>query len=283
MSEPMSDADKVVHSLFPLKFSLRIHTYFQHQIRNKRLAKLGSQQPSQAHSNSPDNVASNATTPSSTSTPSAASSSTESRLTSSRATTSPSSPVTVQNPFAQLVAKQPSQDGSRIKITPASSNSVSNPKLSRPSSATPTTSKSSSKPASTTESLETWENKVLGNMFRLTLDSKSLQDINGNKLYYAEGVRKDLEDEGQPVRLHVTIIDQALLEAASNLPRGTPLDYLLGCWKRISKQLKIMKGGKVDPARQDIIKEARRLCMSYCIFAVIIPDMFGYVIALVFF
>ena len=98
-------------------------------------------------------------------------------------------------------------------------------------------------------------------------------------MHYVGGVRKDLEEEGQPIRLSVTLLDQTLLEAASNLPRGTPLDYLLGCWKRVSKQLRSMRGGKGDVAKQAIIKEARRLCMSYCIFAVTMPDMFGFVIA----
>ena len=277
MSEPLSDADKVVDSVFPLRGSLQIHTYFQHQIRNKRLAKLGSQQPSQAPSNAPESATSNATTLPSASTPSAAPSSTESRLATSKTATSPSGPATAQNPFAQLGVKQPPQDGSRIKITPAGSSNVSNPQLSRPSSAAPTASKSTSKPAGATESLEVWESRVLGSIFRLTLDPASSQDSNGNKLQHVAGVGKDLEDEGQPVRLSITIIDQALLEAASNLPKGTPLDYLLGCWKRISKQLRGMRGAKVDATRQDVIKEARRLCMSYCIFAVTIPDMFGYV------
>ena len=274
MSEPMSDADKVGDSLFPLRCSLQIHAYFQQQIRNKRLAKLGSQ-TSQAPSNAPESAASSATAPSSTAIPSAAQPSTEIKSTGSKAPTSPPSPATAQNPFSQLGVKQPPQDGSRIKITPASSNSLSNPKLSRPPSAASAASRPTSKAPSATESLETWENKVLGSIFRLTLDSNSSQDVNGNNLHYVEGVRKDLENEDQPVRLNTTIIDQALLEAASNLPRGTPLDYLLGCWKRISKQLRTMKGGKIDTARQDVIKEARRLCMSYCIFAATMPDMFG--------
>ena len=36
-----------------------------------------------------------------------------------------------------------------------------------------------------------------------------------------------------------------------------------------------MRISNPDPAKQNIIKEARRLCYSYCIFAVTEPDMFN--------
>ncbi|KAK4692897.1 ubiquitin conjugation factor E4 B, partial [Lecanoromycetidae sp. Uapishka_2] len=70
--------------------------------------------------------------------------------------------------------------------------------------------------------------------------------------------------------------DKALLEAASNPRAGTlPLDYLLSCWKRVTRHYKALrKGGEQDP-KFNVIKEARRLCMSYCIFAFTMPDMFG--------
>lgn len=90
----------------------------------------------------------------------------------------------------------------------------------------------------------------------------------------------DLEDSGESIRLNVGMLDQALLEAASNLKQGsTPLDFLLGCWKRVSRQYKVLrkageKAGEEDP-KFIIVKEARRLCMSYCIFAITMPDMFG--------
>ena len=276
----MSDADKVGNRLFPLTSALQIHAYFQYQIRNKRLAKLGSQQPSQASSSTLKNTASSSTSPSSDSTSGIVSPSAESRETASKPAASPSTSAVASNPFAQLGVKQPPQEGSRIKITPSSTNHAVSPKLSRPSSSATGVSRPSSKPTTdVTESLETWENKTLGSIFRLTLDPNGSQDFNGNKVHYVGGLRRDMEEEGQPVRLSVTLLDQALLEAASSLPRGTPLDYLLGCWKRVSKQLRSMKGGKVDAAKQAVIKEARRLCMSYCIFAVTMPDMFGYVTA----
>ena len=126
------------------------------------------------------------------------------------------------------------------------------------------------------ETLEQWEDRTLGNVFRLTLDPDHRLDSHGYPMHYVEGTRKELEGSNEPIRLHTGLLDQTILEAASNLKKSqTPLDYLLACWKRVSRQYKALrKAGDQDP-KLNIIKEARRLCMSYCIFAVTMPDMFG--------
>ena len=118
----------------------------------------------------------------------------------------------------------------------------------------------------------------MGNLFRITLSEEHQHDTHGNHLQFLGGTRLDLEDSGQPVRMTVGMLDQALLEAASNLKKGNaPLEFLLGCWKRVSKQYKALKkAGEEDP-KFVVAKEARRLCMSYCIFAITMPDMFGLV------
>ncbi len=124
--------------------------------------------------------------------------------------------------------------------------------------------------------MEQWEDRVLGNIFRITLWEEHRHDTHGNSLQFLAGTRLDLEDSGQSVRLNVGILDQALLEAASNLTQGaTPLDFLLGCWKRVSRQYKPLRKAGGDDPKLVIMKEARRLCMSYCIFAITMPDMFG--------
>ena len=122
------------------------------------------------------------------------------------------------------------------------------------------------------ESPEEWEDKVLRGMFRLSLDPDRRQDTHGHHLHYVSGVRDELEEQGGSIKLKTGNLDQALLEAASNLGKETPLDYLLGCWKRISRQL---RGLKPEDLKFEVVKEARRLCMSYCIFAISMPDMFG--------
>lgn len=132
------------------------------------------------------------------------------------------------------------------------------------------------RPAGVPESLEVWQHKTLSNIFRVTLDESHTQDAHNNRLTYLPGVKGDLEDAGSPQLLSTTVLDQAILEAASNCPDGKPLEYLLACWKRASR---VSRGAptadKNDPARWEILKEARRLTLSYTMFAVNMPDMFG--------
>lgn len=158
----------------------------------------------------------------------------------------------------------------KINITAASGRPATPKKRDRQSS---TGGRSSSRVG---ETLEQWEDRILGNIFRITLWKEHQHDSHGNHLQLLAGTRLDLEDSDQPVKLNVGMLDQALLEAASSLKQGTtPLAFLLGCWRRVSRQYKpLRKAGEEDP-KFVIIKEARRLCMSYCIFAITMPDMFG--------
>lgn len=120
---------------------------------------------------------------------------------------------------------------------------------------------------------EVWEDKQLSAIFRLSLKPEVVKDIHGHELHYVEGVRQDLEDENAPLLLKTSLLDQALTEAASKT-NGQPLTYLLPCWKRVSRAVRGFRS-ETAPERQDVLKEARRLCMSYCIFAVTMPEMFG--------
>jgi ubiquitin conjugation factor E4 B len=73
-------------------------------------------------------------------------------------------------------------------------------------------------------------------------------------------------------------LDSAILEAASSIPQNkSVLDYLLPCWKRIGKALKGLRG--YANAKDVILKEAKRLCMSNCIFAAEVPELFGLVVS----
>lgn len=158
----------------------------------------------------------------------------------------------------------------KINITSSTGRPVTPKKRDRPTSSG---GRSSSRAG---ETLEQWENRTLGNLFRITLWEEHRHDAHGNHLQFLGGTRLDLEDSEQPLRLNVGMLDQALLEAASNLKQGTtPLDFLLGCWKRVSRQYKALrKAGEEDP-KFVVVKEAKRLCMSYCVFAITMPDMFG--------
>ena len=157
----------------------------------------------------------------------------------------------------------------QINISSSGTSQTNHLKRDRPSSA-------SERPSATTkEPLDVWTHKTLSNIFRLTLDPNSRKDVLGHPLYYVQGVKDDLEEQGTAIQLSTDILDQAILEAASNQEKSTPLDYLLSCWKRVSRQFRAAKSPKIEEAKMAVIKEARRLCMSYCIFAVTMPDMFG--------
>lgn len=243
----MSDADKV-HQL-PSCPSKRPADGDVAQIRAKRLAKLGgstnSAGPSRPSSTGPEAPASGSSTPK----PAEAQ------------TSAPAPAPQPQNPLPQVETKPQEKPRTQINIKPKP---VDPPSRS-------TTPQSAHKPQEV--SLEVWEDRTIGGIFRITLDESRTQDLNGNKLYFASGARSDLEDEGKPIRFTTDMLDSVILESASSHAQGKALDYLLRCWKRVAKLFKTVPN-KNDP-KHNIVKEARRLCFSYCIFAATMPDMFG--------
>lgn len=223
------------------------------QIRNKRLAKLGA--PSSSANNN-DNI-SHAASPQS-----APSDSSKPRPSGSQTDGAPES-----NPFDKFGMKaNESKAPKAINIkqssaTPAKRDSENMP---RP------------KPNPTTqESSGDWEDKTLSNLFRLTLHPEKTKDASSNALYFVEGVRGDLEQENAPLKLTTSLLDQALIEAASNMDKTPPLEYLLACWKRITRLSRSTRVAPQDASKAEVIKEAKRICFNYCMFTITMPDMFG--------
>ncbi|KAH7084790.1 ubiquitin elongating factor core-domain-containing protein [Paraphoma chrysanthemicola] len=223
------------------------------QIRAKRLAKLGG----------PTNPSSGGSRPASTAPSAPTSGSSTPKPAEAQPQTPAAQPEATQaaNPFAQLGIKPDDAPKSRINIK------------SKP--AQPASGGASPQPSSKTldNSIEAWQDRTLGGVFRITLDPNRTHDTHGHKLYFAANARSDLEDEGSPLRFTTDMLDSAILESASSHTQGSALEYLLGCWKRVSKLFK-SHANKNDP-KHDIAKEARRLCFSYSIFAATMPDMFG--------
>ena len=175
-----------------------------------------------------------------------------------------------QNPFSQLAIQKEKGEPMRSNVTPPVGRPLTPLKRDRPRSSS---GRSSSRAGETPEQ---WEDRILGNVFRFSLESDHRIDGHGNQIHYLEATRNELEEQHEPLHLNTSLLDQAILEAASNSVKDTaPLDYLLGCWRRISRQYKsLRKLGEMDP-KVIVIKEARRLCMSYCVFAITMPEMFG--------
>lgn len=243
----------------------------QGQIRNKRLAKLGGPaKPGKSRSESSDEGRSSgvSTISGAENAPNKSAAELEGKESSKSSinfTKHSNIPKTIPNSISQVGIRTVGA-GPQINITSAAGRPVTPAKRDHSSSA---------KDGTSAESMAEWENKILGGIFALTFDPNLRQDSHGHPLHYIPGVKSDLEEQGEAVRLSTAVLDQAIVEVASTLGKTPPLDYLLGCWKRVSRQLRVFKGPTAENPKYHVIKEARRLCMSYCIFAVAMPDMFG--------
>ncbi len=127
------------------------------------------------------------------------------------------------------------------------------------------------------ESLEDYADRMFTSIFRVTVDPKSTADIHGHKLTFLPILSQELSDEGLPLKLPADRLDEALMEASSGFPHQKPLfEFLLPCWKRVGRALKSLRGPA--PQKETLLKEARRLCFSNCIFALTVPELYGYVL-----
>ena len=156
-------------------------------------------------------------------------------------------------------AASPAINGARIRITPNNGLPQKRDANDRPT----------SRPD---EPLDMWTDKTLRMIFRLSLDPERTEDIHKHRLHLLLGIRQELQDEGKPIQLSTELLEQAIMEAGSDLGKMTPLDYLMGCWKRLVRSGKAMKD---KPDRLEVLQEARRLCISWCIFAITTPEIFN--------
>lgn len=130
----------------------------------------------------------------------------------------------------------------------------------------------------TPESFEDWSDKTISQIFRVTANENRPADVHGHKLTFLPDLTAELQEQKPdgPLRLSSDNIEQAILEAANAFPHEKPLmDYMLPCWKRVVRAKKSLR--IATPEKEAVLLEARRLCMSYCIFAVTLPDLFRYV------
>ncbi|KAJ4403561.1 Ubiquitin conjugation factor E4 [Didymella pomorum] len=214
------------------------------KIRAKRLAKLGGSSTPRPSSAGPD------------ASPSASGAS-------SPKPAAPSPQPRTQSPAlsSQTDGKTETKPATRINIKPAATASTTAADAPPPA------------PRPQDNSIEGWEDRTIGSIFRITLEEGRSQDAHGHKVYFASSLKQDLQDEGRPLRFSTDVLDSVVLEAASSHTHGNALDYLLGCWKRVARQSKAITN-KNDP-KYEIVRELRRICFNYAIFAATMPDMFG--------
>ncbi|KAF2720810.1 hypothetical protein K431DRAFT_225608 [Polychaeton citri CBS 116435] len=121
------------------------------------------------------------------------------------------------------------------------------------------------------ETFENWQDKILGQIFRVTLKEGQTKDFHGNPLTYLASTKEDLPSDDH--RLNVDVLEGAITEAASH--QAKPFEYLLSSFKRAARSIRQARYAGAEQARQDVLGETKRLCVSYCIFAVTMPEMFG--------
>ncbi|PQE32096.1 Ubiquitin conjugation factor E4 protein [Rutstroemia sp. NJR-2017a WRK4] len=244
------------------------------QIRRRRMEKLAGP----ASSSSRKSPAPSSEVPPASSSPKPAATMDNSSSTSSTAKpnvnikpASATPPSSSENPFVKLGGQASSTTPSAVRPDPAGvlgKRTRAELDLQTPSSAP------ARKPTPAAEEpIEVYESRILSQIFRITLDPEQKTDSSNHKLIYLPDLRKELEEDGGEVRLTAGNLDAAILEAAATIPHNKPVfDYLLPCWKRVTKALKARRGyaGQKDA----ILKEAKRLCMSNCIFAAEMPDIF---------
>ncbi|KAJ4294551.1 Ubiquitin conjugation factor E4 [Kalmusia sp. IMI 367209] len=211
------------------------------KIRAKRLAKLGG--PASTTPTPPTTAASGSSTP----------------QPAQKSSTPSTQSATAPNPFSQLGMKAEDKPAPapRINIKPKPAEAPNG---------------RSATPKGQEVTLEVWTDRTISQIFRITLDPERTRDLHGHRMCFVSGVRSDLEDAGSPLRFTPELLDSTILESAQSKTEGKALDYLLGCWKRISRLLRGMHS-KDDP-RFAVAQETRRLCFNYCIFAATMPDMF---------
>lgn len=107
----------------------------------------------------------------------------------------------------------------------------------------------------------------------MTLKSEELKDSHGNRLIYLASAKDDLEQASHPALLNTDMGDSILTEAAGQIPNGNIFEYFLQSFKRATRALRSARLEATDP-KHAVLKEAKRLSMSYSVFAVTMPEMF---------
>ncbi|KAL9619118.1 MAG: hypothetical protein Q9160_006207 [Pyrenula sp. 1 TL-2023] len=235
------------------------------KIRNKRLAKLGQQTQQRQAEDGEQNQKSTSTSSNAPSPPIPPPAVSPPAETPPPAINIRKIPRALSPPSSKEPQPSSTPNGNpvKIQIRPATSASV-------------TPQKRDVSGARTGETIEEFEDRTLRSMFRFSLDPEVKQDAHGHPLRYLRELHQDLESEGKEFRMSTGDLEPAIVDALSNLPlKITPLDHMLGCWKRLSRLNRGFKKPNSEDRKWQIVQEARRLCMSWTAFAILSPELFG--------
>jgi ubiquitin conjugation factor E4 B len=195
-----------------------------------------------------------------------------------------SSSSSTPNPFSQLGVQSSGSAGQPPPAKPSSGTHLPSRKRPAPegdidgrsaaaNAPTPPPSRKPNPPAP--ESDDDYANRVLSSVFRISVNPHSMSIGGGQRLTFLPNLNEDLNESGEPLKLSTACLDQAILEAANAIPQDKPLmSYLLPCWKRAAKAASNFRG--TSGPRFEVHEESKRLCMSHCLFALTMPDLYGW-------
>ncbi|POR34568.1 Ubiquitin conjugation factor E4 [Tolypocladium paradoxum] len=239
------------------------------QIRARRLAKLGSSAPRPSESKDPENEAAQSSTMPTPKPQSGEAPTPKPRI---NITPAPKPSLPSSNPFTQLGVqntKREDPSGSSGSFRPHRKRSAA--EIDDGAAATPAPRKPNPQQ---TESDADYAHRVLTQIFRITVDPHHMTDAQGQRLIFVPNLNQELNESGDPLKLSTSVLDQAIIEACGNLPLDKPLfGYLLLCWKRASKAASTAKN--VSDVRSEVHEEAKRLCISNCLFSLTMPALYG--------
>ncbi|KAF4977567.1 hypothetical protein FZEAL_5938 [Fusarium zealandicum] len=242
------------------------------QIRARRLAKLGTSTPASSKSDENKGPDSESSNPSRTSTPKPQPTPTDSPRPKINITSAAPAAGSSSNPFTKLGIKSGNQ------TEPSSSTgsfSVNRKRMASEIDDAVSADRPSPRPSnSQPESDDAYADRVLSQIFRITVDPHNMTNTHGQRMTFLSGLNQELNDAGEPLKLSVNTLDQALMEAAGMYPSDRPLmNYFLPCWKRAVKAS--LQHKSAEGPRFEVHEEAKRLCMSSCLFALTMPDLYG--------
>lgn len=109
-----------------------------------------------------------------------------------------------------------------------------------------------------------------------------LVSLTGNDpgVVYLELTAAEVLSEGKELRLSRDLMERVLIDRLSgNFSNSeTPFQYLLNCYRRAheeGKKITSMKNKDVKLEMEAVVKQAKKLCVSYCRIHLGNPDLFG--------
>ncbi|KAG5519150.1 hypothetical protein PMAC_002238 [Pneumocystis sp. 'macacae'] len=117
-----------------------------------------------------------------------------------------------------------------------------------------------------------WQSATLGKILQVTLDEKTY--LKTPDYMFLSALRQELIDESLEPVISVDTLDRVILTRLSMASPSKPFDYLISCWKRSVAMEKVIRKSVDAEAKMDVIKEAKRLFVSYSGLSITFPEMF---------